>query len=68
MNTSTFLTEQQLSELLNVSVRTLQGDRQRGGGIPFVKIGRSVRYDWSKVQEHLRSCTKTSTSDSSAAA
>ena len=63
MTNPDFLNENQRADRLNISVRTLQGDRQRGGGIPFVKIGRSVRYDWCRVQEHLSSCERRSTSD-----
>jgi len=63
MPENSFLTKGQLADRLNLSPRTLQGDRQRGGGIPFVKIGRSVRYDWTKVKEYLAQCARTSTSD-----
>ena len=37
-----YLTESELSEYLNISIRTLQSQRGRGDGIPYVKIGRSV--------------------------
>lgn len=39
-----FYNEQQISEILGVSVRWLQVSRQAGDGPPFVKIGRLVRY------------------------
>jgi phage terminase Nu1 subunit (DNA packaging protein) len=54
--------EQALAELLDVSVRTLQTDRQRGDGIPFIKLGRSVRYDPKVVEQYLRAQTWVSTS------
>lgn len=38
------LTEAEAAELRRQSVRTLQAERVRGGGCPFVKLGRSVRY------------------------
>jgi Helix-turn-helix domain len=38
------LNESQAAEFIGVSVRTLQAWRVRGGGPPYVKIGRSVRY------------------------
>lgn len=57
----THLTEQQLSSLLNISVRTLQVQRCRGAGIPFVKIGRLVRYDVEAVREYLDGQRRTST-------
>ncbi len=37
-------TERQLAERLRVSVRTLQAQRQRGNGVPFIRFGRAIRY------------------------
>jgi predicted DNA-binding transcriptional regulator AlpA len=34
----------EVASLLALSVRTLEGLRLRGGGPPFVRLGRSVRY------------------------
>ena len=34
----------EMAYLLGLSVRTLEGLRLRGGGPPYVKFGRSVRY------------------------
>ena len=62
MALSHLLTERQLADRLSLSVRTLQAHRQIGGGIPFIKIGRSVRYDWAQVQTHLDRQQRTSTS------
>lgn len=42
--TSAFMTEVELANRQKRSIRTLQADRLKGGGIPYVKIGRSVRY------------------------
>jgi excisionase family DNA binding protein len=49
-----YLTETNLSERLNIPVRTLQSQRLRGDGIPYVKIGRSVRYSLADVEEYLQ--------------
>ena len=38
------LTEVQAADYLALSVRTLQAWRVRGGGPPYCKIGRAVRY------------------------
>jgi hypothetical protein len=38
------LTEQQVAYRQCRSVKTLQNQRVAGGGIPFLKLGRSVRY------------------------
>jgi hypothetical protein len=45
-----------------VSVRTLQAARVKGGGVPFVRIGRAVRYRLEDVlaYEHARLRTNTS--------
>jgi hypothetical protein len=38
------LTETQVSDILNLSIRTLQTWRLRRAGPPFVQVGRAVRY------------------------
>jgi len=40
----TLLTEAQASQLLSLSVRTLQAWRSQGRGPKFVRVGRAVRY------------------------
>jgi hypothetical protein len=47
------LSERELSRVINRSKYTLQKDRLRGEGVPFVKIGRLVRYRPSDVQTWL---------------
>lgn len=46
-----------------IPVRRLQQLRQRGGGPPFIKIGRRVLYDWTDIQEWLNRQKRISTSD-----
>lgn len=46
-------TETQLAQFLNTEVRTLQSWRYQKIGIPFIKIGRSVRYRKSDVEAYL---------------
>jgi hypothetical protein len=43
------LTETEVAERQNRSVKTLQNQRVIGNGIPFLKLGRSVRYRLSDV-------------------
>jgi Helix-turn-helix domain len=43
------LTEGEAARLRRQSKRTLQAERLRGGGCPYVKLGRSVRYRKSDV-------------------
>ena len=62
-NFQTLLDEKQLAELLGISVRTLQTQRQLGSGIPYIRLGRAVRYDPAIVKKHLEQNTRTSTSD-----
>lgn len=56
-------TERQLAERLGISVRTLQAQRQRGNGVPFVKLGRAVRYARSDVEQYLEQHRHRSTSE-----
>ena len=63
------LTERQAAELLNVSSRTLQAWRLRGGGPRFVRLsGRAVRYRNSDLAAYIEARTVTSTSDPGRAA
>lgn len=57
----TYLKEGQVAELLGLPVRTLQSWRLRGGGPEFYKIGRSVRYKRSDLDEWLASRKASST-------
>jgi excisionase family DNA binding protein len=49
--------ETEAAEMLGLSKRTLQAWRVRGGGPPFLKLGRLVRYDttslWDWVTAHV---------------
>jgi excisionase family DNA binding protein len=47
------LTKEQVAQRLQVTTRTLES-YQRKGRVPFLKIGRTVRFSWSDVQRHLR--------------
>lgn len=53
MSKNVLLTEQNVAELLQVSVKTLQGQRWMKIGIPYLKIGRSVRYRQEDVERYL---------------
>jgi hypothetical protein len=60
--TEVFLTEQRLAARHQRSVKTLRNDRVSGGYVPFLKIGRSVRYRLSDVLTFERAALKRSTS------
>ena len=51
------------AELLGVSPRTLEGMRLSGGGPPFVKVGRLVRYRPEALERWLMQNERRSTSD-----
>ena len=44
------LTEGQLAQRWQISIAKLQNDRWRGDGIPFIKVGRLVRYAKSDIE------------------
>jgi hypothetical protein len=60
----TLLSEGQTAQITGKSVSTLQKERVSGGGIPFVKLGRSVRYRLGDIKVHIAKNVRRSTSDS----
>lgn len=46
--------ESTAAEFLDVSQKTLQRWRSQGVGPPFLRLGRSVKYDLSDLSEFLR--------------
>ena len=50
------LTAEQVADWTGLSLDTLAQWRSQGRGIPYLKIGRAVRYDPADVQEYLRGC------------
>lgn len=56
------LTEMDLAKRHQRSPKTLRNDRRRGGYIPFVTIGRHVRYRLSEVLAYEQARLMTSTS------
>jgi hypothetical protein len=60
------LNENQAADFLGVSVRTLQAWRVRGGGPPYVKIGRAVRYQRRVLLTFQEQHTVASTTESDA--
>lgn len=56
------ISEQEAAKMLGCSVHKMQRDRQIGSPIPFVKIGRSVKYRYDHIIEYIESQSYTSTS------
>ena len=57
------LTEIEAAQLRCQSIRTLQAERLRGDGCPYVKIGRSVRYRRADLLNFIAARVRTSTTD-----
>lgn len=62
-NQPDFLTDQQLAHRWRISPKTLRNARVKGGPLPFVRIGRLVRYRLSDVESYEASRTRMSTSE-----
>lgn len=48
-----YIKEREVAETTSRSLSTLRNERSRGVGIPYIKIGRSVRYSSSDVREYM---------------
>jgi hypothetical protein len=59
------LNEKQLADRWGISVRTLQAVRVKGGGVPFIRIGRAVRYRLEDVLAYEQAQLRISTSEPS---
>jgi hypothetical protein len=61
------LTEAEAAQLRRQSIRTLQAERLRSEGCPYVKLGRSVRYRRTDVlgfiEANLQKMTKPAVSE-----
>lgn len=57
--------ESAISKLLDCEVKTLQAWRCRGGGPPFIRVGRLVRYRPQDVEAWITSRRVSSTSEAS---
>ena len=47
------LTEKEVQEYYKININTLQRNRSEGFGLPYVKIGRLVRYKVSDIEKYL---------------
>jgi len=54
--TPKYLTEQEVSEITGRAMPTLRKDRHFGRGIPYYKVGRSVRYLVSDIEKFMAGC------------
>ncbi|RJP75712.1 MAG: DNA-binding protein [Candidatus Zixiibacteriota bacterium] len=52
-NTLRYLTEKEVSDMTRIALPTLRNQRSQGIGIPYSKIGRSVRYSLDDVVAYM---------------
>jgi lipoate-protein ligase B len=57
------INEWEVAVRLGMSVSWVRKARQKGGGVPYHKNGKSVRYDIPDVEEFQRSTLRRNTSD-----
>ena len=50
-----YISEKQVSEITGRALSTLRNDRSRRTGIPYCKLGRSVRYKLQDVLDFVES-------------
>ena len=55
VQTPQWLTESQVSQIIGRAEQTLRNDRGKGRGLPYCKVGRSVRYKLEDVVEYMES-------------
>lgn len=48
-----YLTEKETSRLTGMALSTLRNNRHLGRGIPYCKVGRSVRYCWQDIIDYM---------------
>jgi len=53
---SKLLTPTEVAELTGLSLQTLAQWRSQRRGIPYLKVGRTIRYDPADVQKYLDGC------------
>jgi excisionase family DNA binding protein len=51
-----YLTEEKVSDITGIALSTLRNDRLYKRKIPYIKVGRSVRYDKDDVIKFMESC------------
>jgi excisionase family DNA binding protein len=61
---SPFLTTSEAGSYLNISPRTLEKYRSQGGGPPYRRFGRSIRYHEDELESWAEEQRRSSTSDS----
>jgi hypothetical protein len=50
---TTFYSDVQIAEIVGRAAQSLRNDRHQGKGLPYYRIGRSVRYKLSEVLSYM---------------
>lgn len=61
-NKDCLISEDEASNILGCTPRKLQSDRIKGGGIPYIKVGRLVRYHKQDVENYIKNKKRQNTS------
>jgi len=48
-----YLSEKEVSKLTGFSLSKIQKDRFHRRGLPYIKLGRSIRYDIVDIEEYM---------------
>ena len=54
-----YLTERDVAKILSCSLSRLRQDRHKSRGLPYSKVGRSVRYSVADVETYMAQCRVT---------
>ncbi len=52
-NVVQYVTEQEVHKMTGIALSTLRNNRFNGRGIPYCKVGRSIRYDLTDVINYM---------------
>jgi hypothetical protein len=53
MDVQPYLTEQDVSRIIKRALPTLRNDRHLGKGVPYIRCGRSIRYNLDDVIKYM---------------
>jgi hypothetical protein len=62
MDIPKYIDEREVANITGLALSTLRNNRFKGAGIPYVKVGRSVRYSLGDVVQYME-CRKIQTGD-----
>jgi hypothetical protein len=62
MDIPKYIDEREVANITGFALSTLRNNRFKGAGIPYVKVGRSVRYSLGDVVQYME-CRKIQTGD-----